>query len=312
MARAAITSRSSSCRGRSGAGSGRLNRDEASGHSGRDRRWQRLPGCVLVVVVPDHLPARRVRVSGKRDHGGGVVLDQIREADEATVGRVPRLEPLQLAPPPGRVGHLGPHLPFLGGQFGGGLVVLVGEVGCDGAAVRPEGEGRPQGGVLGALGGRAGGGGTVEDANDLDVGGGEGVEQVAPSTGVPGRRQLVHDAAGRVQQAGAVRGEIRGIRRESCFVAASECDCCGVVVNGAAVAVTGGVERRLGLAVNDHHSQSEAACSGNQFAVSVVGVSGIASSWRRAQRCDRRPGGACAVMAGGRAGPAGATCRRVS
>ncbi|MEV7817841.1 hypothetical protein AB0P05_45690 [Streptomyces flaveolus] len=131
--------------------------------------------------------------------------------------------------------------------------MLVGEVGCDGAVIGPEGQVRPHGRELLALAGRSGYGGVLQDADDLGMGGGEGIEQVAPGPGVFSLRQLVEAAAGGVQQLVAVLGQVGGVSSTGGLGAAGPGDCGGLVVDGAAVAVTGGIQRGFGRAVDDRH-----------------------------------------------------------
>lgn len=103
--------------------------------SGRSCWRQCLSGRVLVGVAPDDFPARRVRVSGQGDHGRGRVLDQVGEGDAAAVGGEPRLEQVQLAAALRGLRRLRPPLSLGAGQLRAGVVVLVGEVGGEGAVV---------------------------------------------------------------------------------------------------------------------------------------------------------------------------------
>nr|WP_308110260.1 hypothetical protein [Streptomyces sp. ET3-23] len=74
---------------------------------------------------------------------------------------------------------------------------------------------------------------------------------------MPGGRQFVEGAAGCLQQTGGVQGEMRGVCLGGCGVAAGAGGCRGVVVDGASVAVLGGVERSLRFAVDDGEAKAE-------------------------------------------------------
>ncbi len=229
--------------------------------TGRDWGGQHLAGFVFVGVVADHLPARCVRVASERDHRRVVLLDQVGEGDRLPVRGVPGFGELQLAPSLRGPGPFGPHLLLVDGQRGLVLLALVevGEVAGDEAVVRPDGEVRPQGPVLGAFARGAGRGRPVEHSADRCGGGGQSVQHGPPPLQVSGGRQLVERMTGGIEQGVGARREIRGVRLHGRPVSVGTYLCRGVWVDGAAVAVAGHVQRGLGLAVDDRHPQSEVA-----------------------------------------------------